>query len=364
MRRMLKSPWPEAIIMILVTLLTYVSLATIGVVVKAPEGGMATGTVVGWIFGFFLLSLIIAFLAVLGGIGGGVMFTPVMLAFTPVDSLIIRGTGLIVAMFSGLISTGPFMRSGLSNLRVSVFLACSFAIGAFTGAQGAILVAGHMGDTGEGLVRLSLGIILFCLALYFIFGGKKIEWPQVQKSDKLTELLQLRQPFYEPSLARTVDYGLRRAAWGFLAIAGVGLLSGFFGLGAGWAIVPAQNLVMGIPLKVAAANSGVLLGMGDCIAVWPYIMIGAIIPIFAAPWLVGQVIGGLLGAVLLIRVKAGFVRYLLIGFMLFSCWGLVTRGFSKLELIQPVPHWLTGIVFLVIFTWVIHRVLKMVREKE
>jgi uncharacterized protein len=364
MGRMLKSPWPEAFIMVLVTVLTYTALTTISFVSEAPEGGMATGAVVGWLFAFFVLSLVIALLGVLGGIGGGVMFTPVMLAFTPVDSLIIRGTGLIVAMFSGLISTGPFMRSGLANMRISVFLCCGFAIGAFTGANGAILVAQHMGAAGEGFVRLILGVILFTLALYFIFGGKKIEWPQVDKSDKLTDMLQLRQPFYEPSLKKVVDYGLKRSPWALLCIVGVGLLSGFFGLGAGWAIVPAQNLVMGVPLKVAAANSGVLLGMGDCIAVWPYIMMGAIIPIFAAPWLVGQVLGGLLGAIVLIRVKAGFVRYLLIGFMIFSCWGLVTRGLSGLGYIQSVPNWMTGVVFVVIFTWVIFNVVKVLRSAD
>jgi uncharacterized protein len=173
MRRMLKSPWPETFVMVLVTVLTYTAMATISFVAESPEGGMATGTVVGWIFAFFVLSLVIALLAVLGGIGGGVMFTPVMLAFTPVDSLIIRGTGLIVAMFSGLISTGPFMRSGLANMRISVFLCCGFAIGAFTGANGAILVAEHMGAAGEGFVRLILGIILFCLgALFYLWRQK------------------------------------------------------------------------------------------------------------------------------------------------------------------------------------------------
>ena len=364
MRRMLKSPWPETFIMVLVTVLTYTAMTTIAFIAETPEGGMATGTVVGWLFAFFVLSLVIALLAVLGGIGGGVMFTPVMLAFTPVDSLIIRGTGLIVAMFSGLISTGPFMRSGLANMRVSVFLCCGFAIGAFSGANGAILVAQHMGAAGEGLVRLILGVILLILALYFVVGGKKIEWPQVDKSDKFTEMLKLRQPFYEPSLNKVVDYGMKRSPWALLCIVGVGLLSGFFGLGAGWAIVPAQNLVMGVPLKVAAANSGVLLGMGDCIAVWPYIMMGAIIPIFAAPWLVGQVLGGLLGAIVLIQVKAGFVRYLLIGFMVFSCWGLVTRGLSGLGYLKPAPNWMTGIVFLVIFSWVLYNVVKMLRAKD
>ena len=145
-------------------------------------------------------------------------------------------------------------------------------------------------------------------------------------------------------------------------IVGIGLLSGFFGLGAGWAIVPAQNVIMAVPLKVAAANSGVLLGMGDCIGVWPYLLMGAIIPVFAAPWLVGQVLGGLLGAQILIRVKAGFVRFLLIGFMFFSCFGLLTKGLVMLGVIEPVPPWLIGVVLVVILAAVTRSIIKFTRE--
>ena len=90
------------------------------------------------------------------------------------------------------------------------------------------------------------------------------------------------------------------------------LVFGFFGLGAGWAIVPVLNLVMAAPLKVAAACSGILIGMGDCISVWPYIFAGAIIPLFAALWLVGQVVGGIVGVQVLIRIKSGSIRLLLV----------------------------------------------------
>jgi uncharacterized membrane protein YfcA len=318
----------------------------------------------GWIFGFFFLSFAIALVAVIGGIGGGVLFTPFMLAFTPVDSLIVRATGLIVAMFSGLVSTGPFMRRGLANLKISIFCAAAYGIGAFAGAQSAIYVAKNLGDTGEGLVRLALGVILASLAIYFIVGGRKIEWPEVTKVDRFTRWLDMSQPYYEVSLRRVVDYPLTRAGGVIAAIVCVGMLSGFFGLGAGWAIVPAQNLIMGVPLKVAAANSGVLLGMGDCIAVWPYLLMGAIIPVFAAPWLVGQVLGGLLGALILIRVKAGFVRYLLIGFMFFACFGLLTKALNMLGVMPPVPNWLNGAVFLVIFGAVTRSIIKFTRTAE
>jgi len=361
----LKSPWAEIIIMLAVLVLSYVGLALIGWGAETPPGGMSGGAIWGWLFGFFFISFAIALVAVIGGIGGGVLFTPFMLAFTSVDSLIVRATGLIVAMFSGLISTGPFMRRGLANLRICIFCAAAYGVGAFSGAQGAIYVAKHLGATGEGLVRLALGIILFSLAVYFIVGGKKIEWPEVKRVDGFTKWLRLSQPYYEESLGKIIDYPLTRGAWIIVAIVGVGTLSGFFGLGAGWAIVPAQNVIMAVPLKVAAANSGVLLGMGDCIGVWPYLLMGAIIPVFAAPWLVGQVLGGLLGALILIRVKAGFVRFLLIGFMFFACFGLLTKGLGMLGVIGKVPIWLNGTVFLIICAWCVRAILKYTKaEKE
>jgi len=347
--------------MLVVLILSYVGLALVSFVAETPEGGMSGMAIWTWITGFFLLSFAIALVAVIGGIGGGVLFTPFMLAFTSVDSLIVRATGLIVAMFSGLVSTGPFMRRGLANLKICIFCAASYGIGAFVGAQGAIYVAEQMGELGEGLVRLLLGLILFALGAYFIIGGKKIEWPEIKKVDRFTSWLKLSQPYYEVSLGKVVDYPLTRAGVVMIVIIGVGLLSGFFGLGAGWAIVPAQNLIMGVPLKVAAANSGVLLGMGDCVAVWPYLHKGAIIPLFAAPWLVGQVLGGLLGSLILIRIRAGFVRYLLIGFMFFACYSLLGKALSMLGIIGEVPIWVTGLVFVGIFAAVIRTIVRQAR---
>ncbi len=360
--RLLRSPWIEVNVMLLVLVLSFIAMAFFSWGAETPPEAMSGAEIWGWIFGFFFLSFAIALVAVIGGIGGGVLFTPFMLAFTPVDSLIVRATGLIVAMFSGLVSTGPFMRRGLANLKISIFCAAAYGIGAFAGAQGAIYVAKHLGMTGEGLVRLVLGLILLSLAVYFIVGGKKIEWPEVKKVDRFTKWLDMSQPYHEVSLNRVVDYPLTRAGGVVAAIIGVGMLSGFFGLGAGWAIVPAQNLIMAVPLKVAAANSGVLLGMGDCIAVWPYLLMGAIIPVFAAPWLVGQVLGGLLGALILIRVKAGFVRYLLIGFMFFACFGLLTKALNMLGVIGPVPPWFNGLVFLLIFAAVTRAIRKFTRS--
>jgi uncharacterized membrane protein YfcA len=335
--RFLRSPWLEILIMAGVLLVTYVAMGLIAVGKETPVDGMPASEILGLLVGFFLLSFVIALVAVLAGIGGGLVFTPIMLAFTSVDTLIIRATGLIVAMFSGLISTGPFMKSGLANVKICILCISSLSAGAFAGAQSAVVLAESMGETGDGIVRLSLGIIVFVLTAYFIIGGNRTEWPDVKRADRFTERLNLTQPYYEASLGRAVNYRVTRAGWTLLAMLLVGFLSGFFGLGGGWAAVPVLNVIMGVPLKVAAACSGVLLGVGSCTGIWPYLLKGAIIPLFAAPWLVGQVLGGLLGSLLLIRIKAQFVRFILIGLLFFSGFSLVTKALVNFDVMGELP---------------------------
>ncbi|MCH7836492.1 MAG: sulfite exporter TauE/SafE family protein [Chloroflexi bacterium] len=164
-----------------------------------------------------------------------------------------------------------------------------------------------------------------------------MEWPRVERVDRFTAWLQLTQPYYESSTKRITEYRVTRAGLGVVAMVGVGLISGFFGLGAGWAVVPTMNLIMGVPLKVAAANSGIIIGMGDSMSVWPYILAGAVIPLFAALWLAGQVVGGLVGAQMLIRVRAGSIRMVMIGVLLFAGFGLMVRGLTTLGYMPVVP---------------------------
>ena len=129
-RRFFKSPILEIGTMAIVLVMSYVAMGLIATGIETPAEGMPAGIILGIFLGCFLLSFAIALVAVIAGIGGGVIFTPIMLAFTPINSVIIRGTGLIVAMFSGLVSTGPFMRSGLANLKLVILCASVYGMGA------------------------------------------------------------------------------------------------------------------------------------------------------------------------------------------------------------------------------------------
>ena len=110
-----------------------------------------------------------------------------MLAFSSIDTVLIRATGLVVAMFSGLISTGPFMRRGLSEVKIVFFCSVPIVVGGTAGALSAIHLSKVMGATGDAIVRLLLGTILVFIALMFVVGGSKTEYPEPKKYDDIRQ---------------------------------------------------------------------------------------------------------------------------------------------------------------------------------
>jgi len=319
---------PELTLLIVLAATSYVAMA---IFAELPSTEILSGRfVIGIIVASFLFSTAIAIIAVVAGVGGGVLFTPIMMGFTGIDTLIIRATGLVVAMFSGLISTGPFMRAGLSNVRIVFFCAIPISVGALAGAFSAVALSEHMGEKGDAIVRLLLGLILVFIAVMFIVGGAKSEYPEVKHVDGLSKRIGLAGSYWEESLQRRVDYPATRSALGFFLFSLVGFTGGFFGLGGGWAVVPVLNMVMLVPLKVSAACSGVLLAIGNAVAIWPYILYGSLISLFVVPWMLGQVIGGIMGAHILAKIKAGFVRKVLIVLIMATSVKLVTRGVEGL----------------------------------
>jgi len=346
--KFLQPPWLELIIMLAAVALSIIGLSIISSLSKPyASAEMSYGLIALWLLAFFLISFSIALISVLAGIGGGIIFTPVMMAFTPVNSLVIRATGLIVAMFSGL-STGIFMKKGLGNLKMCAILAVSQGIGALIGAQCAIVAADLFGDTGDGVIRTILGSILLLIAINLFTAGKRYDWPNIENVDKLTKWMGLRSAFYEESEDKVYSYKITRIAMGLAFVLCVGFMGGFFGIGAGWAITPIQNLALGVPLKAAAANSGIILGMVNCVAVWPYMLIGGIIPLFVLPWLSGKVAGAYLGALALVKVRVIVIRFILSGIMIYTGFQLMTDGLAKLYLVPKIPSRISLTIFLII----------------
>jgi uncharacterized protein len=132
--------------------------------------------------------------------------------------------------------------------------------------------------------------------------------------------------FVDGATGRQVDWQVHRTPTGLAVFLVIGVLAGMFGIGAGWANVPALNLLMGAPLKVSAGTSGLVLSLVDSSAAWVYINKGAVLPMIAVPSVVGMMLGAKIGARLLTVLKASVIRRLVIGVLLFAGLRALLKG--------------------------------------
>jgi uncharacterized membrane protein YfcA len=264
----------------------------------------------GWSLSLFVCCFLMGILAVPAGIGGGTLFVPIVGSFFPFHLDFVRGAGLLVALASAL-SAGPSMlRSGLGSLRLALPMAVLASVSSIVGALLGLLVPVHW-------VQMLLGgLILLIVALMYL--AKKSEFPLVPQPDALSQALAMQGIFWDAATRRAVPWTTHRTWMGLLVFVGIGLLAGLFGIGAGWANVPAFNLLMGVPLKVSAGTSGLVLSLVDSSAAWIYINQGAVLPMIAVPSVAGIMTGAKIGANLLHVLPGAVIRRLVLAVLLFA----------------------------------------------
>jgi uncharacterized membrane protein YfcA len=272
----------------------------------------------GWAVSLFVVTFLLGIVAVLGGVGGGVLFVPIVGGFFPFHLDFVRGAGLLVAL-AGALAAGPgLLRSGMANLRLAMPLALLASISAIGGAMIGLALP-------TNVVQLALGTtILSIVALMLI--ARKSEFPEVAHADPLAAALRINGIYHEPSSGRDIDWTVHRTPQGMGLFLLIGLLAGLFGLGAGWANVPVLNLLMGAPLKVSVATSKFMLSIVDTAAAWVYLNQGAVLAIVAVPSIVGIMLGSLVGVRLLKRTNAGVVRKVVITMLLLAGSRAVLKG--------------------------------------
>ncbi|MBL8363340.1 MAG: sulfite exporter TauE/SafE family protein [Rubrivivax sp.] len=283
---------------------------------SAPAAGGPAWWV--WPLGLFVVCFLMGIVAVPAGIGGGTLFVPIVGSFFPFHLDFVRGAGLLVALASAL-SAGPMLlRGGLGSLRLALPLALLASASSIGGAMLGLAMPAH-------IVQILLGALVLGIVV-LMFVSKKSEFPHVERPDRLSQALALHGVFVDGASGRTVHWQVHRTVPGLLVFLGIGVLAGMFGIGAGWANVPALNLLMGAPLKVAAGTSSLVLSLVDSAAAWVYLNKGAVLPMIAVPSVVGMMLGARIGARLLNVLKGAVVRRMVIGVLLFAGVRALLKG--------------------------------------
>jgi uncharacterized membrane protein YfcA len=268
----------------------------------AADIGGSTAAVAWWIWplALFLASFLLGIVAVISGVGGGVLFVPIVGGFFPFHLDFVRGAGLMIALAGALSAAPALLSSGLASLR----LAMPFAlVGSVTSIVGALVGL----SLPAAALQVALGATILAIALV-MWRAKRSEFPAVAGPDGLASALALHGVYHDPLSKRDVRWQTHRTPAGLVLFAGIGVLAGMFGLGAGWANVPVLNLVLGAPLKVSVATSGMVLAIVDTSAAWVYLHQGAVLPLIVVPAVVGMMLGAKIGARLLRVAPAASVR--------------------------------------------------------
>jgi len=271
-----------------------------------------------WPVVLFFVTLVMGVLAVLAGVGGGVLFVPIISGFFPFHLDFVRGTGLLVAL-AGALAAGPgLLKANLASLRLAIPVAIIASACAIVGAMIGLALP-------TNIVQICLGgtIIGICVLM---LTAKKSEFPDVPKADKLSSILRIYGVYREESTGKVIDWKVHRTPLGLVLFIMIGVMAGMFGLGAGWANVPVLNLLMGAPLKISVATSKFLLSITDTSAAWIYVNKGCVIPMMVVPSLVGIMLGSFIGVPLLKIAKPTVVRWLVICMLAFAGTKALLKG--------------------------------------
>jgi uncharacterized protein len=279
----------------------------------------ATGTVPWWAWAasLFLVCFALGIVAVPAGVGGGVLFVPIVSGFFPFHLDFVRGAGLMVALGSALAASPDLLRLGLADLRLALPLSLLVAASQIAGAMVGLALPAPLVQTSLGL------IILGIVALMWL--AKKSELPAVSAPDPIAAALRIHGLFHDVARGQDIEWRVHRTPLALVAFVFIGLLAGMFGLGAGWANVPTLNLLMGAPLKVSAGTSSLILSMTPT-AAWVYINKGAMLPIIVLPSVIGMMLGAMIGVRLLRVVKASAIRRLVIAVLLIAGLRALMKG--------------------------------------
>jgi uncharacterized membrane protein YfcA len=271
-----------------------------------------------WPVLLFFVTLVMGIAAVLGGVGGGVLFVPIISGFFPFHLDFVRGAGLLVAL-AGALAAGPgLLKMNLASLRLSMPVALIASTFSIAGAMVGLALP-------TKVVQIALGVTILGICILML-TAKKSEVPDVPKPDWLSSALQIHGVYQEPSSGQIVEWKVHRTWQGLVLFIAIGLMAGMFGLGAGWANVPVLNLLMGAPLKISVATSKFLLSITDTSAAWIYLNNGCVIPLIVVPSLVGIMLGSLVGVRLLRVTRPAIVRWIVIGMLGFAGLKALHKG--------------------------------------
>lgn len=225
----------------------------------------------------------------LTGLGGGFIIIPLFTLVLHVNIHYAIGASLISVIATSSGSAAAYIKEGITNTRLGMFLEVATTAGALVGAMLAIYTSTHY-------IAMLFGCILILSAAMSL--RKKSE-EIIKQQSPLAEKLKLNSSY--PTAGGTVQYGVTNVAGGFFMMVFAGVISGLLGIGSGALKVIAMDNVMRIPFKVSTTTSNFMIGVTAAASAVVYLQRGYIDPGLSMPVVIGVLLGAMTGAKILVH---------------------------------------------------------------
>jgi uncharacterized membrane protein YfcA len=275
---------------------------------------------------FFLLVLATAFLAgVLGsllGLGGGVIIVPFLTIFLGVPPLLAIGASIVSVIATSSGAASAYVRDGITNLRIGMFLEIATTTGA---VMGAVLTIALARANLEGVVYVTFGAVLLLSVLPLVRRLGE-ELPSGAAPDAISRRLELSGEYYDKALKERVDYQATRSPLGLAIMYAAGLISGLLGIGSGALKVLALDVGMKLPMKVSSTTSNFMIGVTAAASTGIFYLGGYINPFLAAPVMMGVLLGSVPGTRILARTRNSSIRKVFIPVIVLLAVEMLAHG--------------------------------------
>ena len=273
------------------------------------------------VLGFTLVLLVGAYLAgLLGsmtGLGGGVVIIPLLTLVFGVDFHYAVGGALVASIATSSGSGSAYVKEGITNIRLGMFLEIATTVGAVLGAMVAIWL-------NNSVIAIIFGSVLILTAA--MQQRRKSDHVGVVGSE-MAKRLRLFGTWPQKDGTRQA-YQLKHVGGGFFVMLIAGLLSGILGIGSGVLKVIAMDGIMKVPFKVSTTTSNFMMGVTACASAVVYIQRGNIVPGIACPVMIGVLFGALTGARLLKKLDVRVLRQIFCIAIVLVAINMIYQGFT------------------------------------
>ncbi|MDN3708570.1 sulfite exporter TauE/SafE family protein [Myroides ceti] len=263
----------------------------------------------------FLGAVTAGIIGSLSGLGGGIVVIPLLTILLGVDLHYAIGAALVSVIATSSGSAAAYVREGITNMRLGMFLEIATTAGAVAGA----LIA--------TVAPSSYIAVIFGGALIFsaVNSLRKKEEHVVKESSSLAVKLKLPST-YPVKKGEEVAYGTKNVIGGFSMMGLAGMMSGLLGIGSGAFKVIAMDTIMRIPFKVSTTTSNFMMGVTALASSVIYIQKGYIEPGICLPVMIGVLIGAMIGSKILMVADPKKLRVFFAFIILFLAINMIYNG--------------------------------------